>query len=204
MFKNDLTGQKFGMLTVIEFAGNNQYRASMWRCICDCGNEIVVRGEDIRSGKTLSCGCLRTTNHFKIHGESDTRLYEIWCGMKKRCYNPNEVGYINYGERGISVCSEWYNDYTIFRDWANENGYQDDLTIDRINNDGNYEPDNCRWATRLEQNNNTRQNAYYEFNGEVHSLADWCRILNLNYNTIRSRLRYGWSFEQAITTPILS
>lgn len=201
MFKNDLTGQRFGMLTVIEFAGSNQYRASMWKCKCDCGNEIIVRGEDIRSGKTQSCGCLRSINHFQTHGESDARLYNIWCGMKKRCNNSNDVSYYNYGGRDILVCDEW-DDFVPFMEWANANGYDDNLSIDRIDNDLGYSPDNCRWATRLEQQNNTRSNAYYEYNGEVHSLADWCRMLNLNYNTIRSRLRYGWSFERAISTPL--
>lgn len=206
MFKEDLTGMQFGLLTVLEYIGTNKYRASLWRCVCSCNgiNEIIVSTSHLKSGDVQSCGCLIRTNHYKIHGECDTRLYDIWNGMKKRCNNPNSDRYNDYGGRGITVCDDWNNNYINFRDWSLNNGYDDNLTIDRIDNDLGYSPDNCRWATRLEQQNNTRSNAYYEFNNETHSLTEWCRILNLNYNTIKSRLRNGWTFEQAITTPILS
>lgn len=202
MFKNDLTGMRFGNLTVIEFAGNNQYRASMWHCVCDCGNEIITRGEDLRSGKTKSCGCLVTTNHFKTHGESDTQLYRKWNSMLRRCEDPSYHAYKNYGGRGIEVCDDWH-DFTIFRDWVNETRTDISLSLDRIDNDGNYSPDNCKWSTNQEQQNNKRNNLYFSLNDEVHTLSDWCRILNLPYSVIQSRITAsGWSFEQAISTPL--
>lgn len=202
MFKNDLTGQRFGILTVIEFVGNNEYRASMWRCICDCTNEIIARGEDLRSGKTQSCGCLRATNHFRTHGDSKTKLYSKWNSMIRRCEDPNNEAYKNYGGRGIIVCPEWH-DYENFRNWVNETRPDPSLTLDRIDVNGNYEPDNCRWATVQEQQNNKRSNVMITYFDETHSLMDWCRILNLPYSLIQSRITArGWDFWTAISTPL--
>jgi len=128
------------------------------------------------------------------------RLYEIYYGIKKRCYNKNCARYKDYGGRGIVMCEEWLNGIDYFIDWALSNGYEDGLTIDRINNDGNYSPDNCRWATYMEQGNNTRRNVYVEYNGEVKSLTTWCRELNLNYDMVHGRIRdSGWSVERAFT-----
>ena len=139
----DLTGQRFGRLTVLERAGTDSRREAVWRCICTCGNEIYVQGHHLRCGNTQSCGCLRVDTA-TTHGESRSRLYHIWFGMKTRCYNPNTKDFKNYGGRGITVCPEWLYDFPAFQKWAIANGYRDDLTIDRIDNDKGYSPDNCR------------------------------------------------------------
>ena len=155
----DLTGQKFGRLTVIERADNTKQGQAKWLCQCDCGRKTVVMGKSLRNGNTKSCGCLqKETIGYKrtIHGQTNTRFYRIWCGMKSRCYNKKNPHFHLYGGRGIKVCNEWLKDFQTFYDWAIANGYADNLTLDRINVNGNYEPSNCRWITRKEQNNNKR------------------------------------------------
>lgn len=145
----DISGQKFGKLTAISRAENNDHGRTVWLCKCDCGNEKLILQGALRQGLTKSCGCLR-------HGQRGTRLYNIWAHMKQRCNDPNSNRYRLYGAKGITVCAEWSSDFMAFHDWARENGYDDSLTIDRINVNGNYEPHNCRWIPASEQSKNRR------------------------------------------------
>lgn len=138
----------------------------------------------------------------RIHGECRTRLYEIWVDMKKRCYNPKSHAYHRYGGRGISVCDTWKDSYESFRNWAISNGYSDDLTIDRINNEQGYSPDNCRWVDMKVQNNNRCNNRYIEWNGERHTVSEWARILNVDRRVLHGRFKNGWSVDKTLTTPV--
>lgn len=152
----DMTGEKYGRLTVISYIPISRGK-SKWLCQCDCGNETFVTRSNLVMGKIRSCGCMKKEmigNLNKKHGMRHTRLYRIWLNMKTRCHNPNYKESDRYMERGISICSEWDDDFTKFYEWSMNNGYADNLTIDRINNDGNYEPSNCRWVTRSVQNRN--------------------------------------------------
>ena len=201
----DLIGKKFGRLTVVEFEGMNQRGKSTWRCQCECGNTCAIEGVKLTSGHTKSCGCYNkdsTKERFSTHGMTNTRLYNIWKGMLRRCNLTTEKGYKHYGGRGIRVCEEWY-EFEKFRDWAMSHGYSDSLTIDRIDNNGNYTPDNCRWADVRTQLRNTSRNRFITFRGETHCMKDWADILGVNYRTLKQRINvYGWSVERAFTAPI--
>ena len=194
MALKDLCGERFGNLVVIRSAGSRN-GLRYWVCQCDCGNEKIVRGGHLQAGNVSSCGCKRGN---KKHGEYKTRLYHIWVGMRARCRNPKDQQYDLYGGRGIAVCAEW-NDYETFRQWAMSSGYAEHLTIDRINNDDGYNPQNCRWATPREQANNTRKTRLITYNGETHSVSEWARKLGMTQGTLSSRLnKCGWSAEDAL------
>lgn len=197
----DLTGQKFGRLTVISRAENSKHGKVRWNCKCDCENEVIRNADSLRKNNVHSCGCYRIeklNEHSFTHGKSETRLNNIWRGMKQRCLNPNNPAYKNYGGRGIMVCEKW-QEFQPFYDWAMANGYKDDLTIDRINVSGNYEPSNCRWADTKTQSNNTRRSHYISYKGKTMTLTQWANKLNMNKGTLTRRLNSGWSIEEAFT-----
>ena len=202
----DLTGQRFGRLVVEEFAYVDKHGNAIWRCKCDCGNLKTVGSREIRKGITKSCGCLRKENLYKCswrHGGKHTRLYTIWVNMIARIENENERDYRKYGGRGIKICEEWRNDFQQFYNWAMNHGYRDDLTIDRIDVNGHYCPENCRWIPLQEQYLNMRKNVRIEYRGENLTLAEWSRKLNINRNTLWTRIQeLGWTAEKAIETPV--
>lgn len=193
----DLTGQQFGRLTAISYLpAHGKNSAVMWICSCECGNTAIVRGTDLTTGHTMSCGCLpRLTKAVRV---SELRLHNIWSNMKQRCTNPNKPDYKYYGGRGITVCKEWSEDFWNFYHWAMNNGYRDGLTIERTNNDGGYTPENCRWIPASEQKRNTRANRFFVIHGRRFTLADICRIYGQNPSTVSNRIKKGMSIEEAL------
>lgn len=199
----DLTGKKFSMLTVKGVNHKNEKGKYFWKCLCDCGKETIVLGNSLRSFNTKSCGCLKIDNpsHF-IHGFTGNPTYKIWAGMIQRCTDSNRVGYENYGGRYIKICEKWLT----FKGFYEEMGDRPQNTsLDRINNDGDYCKENCRWATRKEQNNNTRRNVNITYNGQTKTLSQWSEILKINYKVLFSRIRdYHWDIEKAFTEKVKS
>ena len=204
----DKTGQVFGRLTVVSYAGVNNTRHSQWLCKCECGNTITVPSNNLISGTTQSCGCLRKErleNAIKIKRYGDTplekdRIYRIWRNMRSRTkYKCKGISKC-YSERDIRVCDEWEKSFDTFRKWALNNGYNDNLSIDRIDNEKGYSPDNCRWATLKEQANNKRTNSYITYKGETHTIAEWASILGMSYYKLYQRLkRQKLDVEKAFT-----
>ena len=203
--KTEWIGKRFGMLTVLEAVkyGENTRRVQWrWRVKCDCGNEKVMSPRDLITGKSVSCGCYKKSGKQVqiIHGESHTHLHNVWCGMNNRC-NPNHANTRGYGERGIIVCEEW-KDYAKFAEWARTNGYEEGLTIERIDVNGNYCPENCCWIPHGEQARNRRTTKWVEWQGRKMSLAEAAEIAGLPYKQVHFRLKHGWDLEKALTTPL--
>ena len=209
MGRINLVGMKYGRLAVIS-AAEDQVSASgrhrtMWECLCDCGNRVVVRGTCLTQGVTKSCGCFQREGISKRaskHGGFGSRLYAIWISMRQRCYNPNNNAYHNYGGRGISICAEW-DDFAAFREWAYSTGYKENaprgtFTIDRIDVDGDYSPNNCRWSNMKVQSNNKRETLYLEYNHERRPLSEWASIIGVDYTTIWKRYRNGLSADEIL------
>ena len=190
----DLTGLRSGKLEVIKFmyVANRQ---AWWLCKCDCGNISIVSNSNLTSGHTKSCGCWKMkVLHEKAvtHGKSKNRIYYIWSSMKQRCCNPKNQAYSNYGGRGITLCKEWF-DFKGFYEGAKTSGYRDNLSLDRIDNNGNYDPSNCRWATMKEQDNNKRSNVLITYEGETKTLIQWSECKKIRF--------LGWTVEDALSKP---
>lgn len=186
--------KKYNRLTIKSVNGEVKGRCSTWlNCQCECGNMKVIRFDYLVNGRTKSCGCYRKDNarkqskELETHHLSNTRLFEIHRAMKRRCYDKRVKHYKDYGARGIKVCNEWLNSLESFANWSYANGYNDTLTIDRIDNNGNYEPNNCRWVDNTIQANNKRNNIFLEYNGEKKTIAQWSRDLNIKYGKIYNR-----------------
>ena len=197
----DLTGQRFDRLTVIERCIDANLHGTVWKCKCDCGNVVDVFAGNLTRGHTKSCGCLRietTIESHTTHNLVNHPLYIVWGSMKKRCTNPNCDAYHNYGGRGITICNEWLDNFKAFYDWAISNGYTSGLTLDRIDNDGNYEPSNCRWVDKATQVSNRRNTRFITYNGKTQSLKAWADELNLDYHALYSRIARGWDLKDAL------
>lgn len=197
--RKELSGQKFGKLTVICERGRKRKEIT-WLCKCECGNEVVVNGYNLRSGHTQSCGCFVKEQISKAntkHGLCYTRIHSIYTNMKTRCYNPNYHLFKCYGGKSITVCDEWLGENGLqnFYNWSLSNGYSDDLSIDRIDNSLGYSPTNCRWVSMKKQQNNRTNNRRLTYNGITHTMAEWSRIFKINYSTLQSRLKTH-SFEE--------
>ena len=198
---DNLTGRKYGRLTVLGLSEKRSGRKSYWVCECECGKQKLVRSDSLKCGQVQSCGCLRDEKGFvnldrTTHGDTPTgahaRLWQTWQGIKQRTTNQNDKSYPRYGGRGIKMCPEWRDSYIAFREWALENGYSDDLTIDRIDVNGDYEPSNCRWATQKEQSNNRRSNVLIEWDDKTLNIEQWSEATGIPYKVLHDRYRrYG-------------
>ena len=194
----NIAGERFGKLVVIKpmkTSGPRKGKHVVWECVCDCGGVTHVLSSSLRCGDTQSCGCSKG-NH--KHGGRHTRLYSIWTNIKTRTTNPNATRFSNYGGRGIKLCQDWANSFEAFRKWAESNGYADGLSIDRINNDGDYEPVNCRWANAALQSSNTRISLKLTHNGKTQTLNGWAREMGIGASTLSRRLKSGMPLDSAL------
>jgi hypothetical protein len=189
----DLSGRRFGQLTAKTYLGNRR-----WLCVCDCGRETAVTNYALKDGTTKSCGC---RHYAGTHGMARHPLYRLWNNMVDRCYDPKCHAYPNYGGRGIRVCERWRNSPAAFIADVSPRP-SPKHTIDRVNNDGDYEPGNWRWATPTQQHRNTRKNRVIQYRGETRCLADWADVFGLLSKTIGRRLDAGWDVGRAFTTPV--
>jgi hypothetical protein len=210
----DLIGQRFGLLEVVGYAGfvmaeykNRVHKENYWYCLCDCGSLTKKRQACLRSGDTRSCGCWgdRSREDWIVNlprgDKYNTELGIKWRTMKGRCFNPKAMGYHNYGGRGIKICDEWMI-FANFYEWSIASGYAEGLTIERIDNDGDYCPENCKWVTRQEQANNRRTNRPLTLNGVTKNLGQWAIGLGISKGALKQRIdKYHWSIEDALTIP---
>lgn len=196
--RRDLTGIRYTRLVAVEVVGKRRNRP-LWRLVCDCGGEAFGLAGELECGTPRSCGCLHVEtaraqgkNNGSHGGTADKdRLYNVWAGMKQRCYDVNFEKYSDYGARGITICDEWRDDYAAFREWSLANGHDKSLTIDRIDNDKGYSPDNCRWADRFVQMNNRRNTVWVEYQGERITLSNAARACGINRMTLWDRAKKG-------------
>lgn len=212
--EKDISKKKFGRLTAIKLSHKMKAKNGskyFWLFRCDCGKEKVINKYNVTAGIVKSCGCLQKEEssksakiRFKKHGNSNSRLYRIYQAFLRRCNYNKDINYKNYGGRGIRVCDKWLGTegYNNFKEWALKNGYKDDLTIDRIDSDGWYCPENCRWATKKQQGRNTRTNHNIFWNNESHCISEWAEILGINPRTLRSRIGRGWDLDDIFKKPI--
>lgn len=196
--RTTIEGKVFGNLTAVRFH-SKKGAIPYWLFRCTCGVEKVINAYMVIHGHTKSCGCLRK-NVITKHGKVGTSLYTTWRGIKDRCYNKSVKAYKNYGGRGITMCTEWKKDFMSFYNWAIENGYKKGLSIDRINNDKGYCPENCRWVTRKEQNRNYRRNRILTYKGETLCFADLCKKYNVGFTTAYYRLKVGKPLDEVFSS----
>ena len=195
-----LTGEKFGKWSVIERAPNKG-RAVMWRCRCDCGTEKIVHGTSLKSGTSTMCrSCADRSHKPRSHGLTKHPLYRTWQRIKSSTTNPNHQDYEWYGGKGVSVCEEWFHDFTKFYEWSITHGYQPGLTIDRIEVDGNYEPSNCRWIPFKEQTLNRTDSVYLTHNGITRTVKEWSQITGIKPSTLYARFHKGWPHDKILST----
>ncbi|MDD3229598.1 MAG: hypothetical protein PHE09_10320 [Oscillospiraceae bacterium] len=206
---HDITGNRYGSLVALSRV-ENRGKDTAWLCLCDCGNKTVVKTPNLKNGHTKSCGCLKEKTSYRNnikHGLSQNnghiaKLYKLWSGIKDRCLNINNPHYKEYGGRGILICEDWVSDYEAFHKWAVSNGYKECLSIDRVNNNKGYSPDNCRFVTMTEQNRNKRNNITVEYRGRKMVLSELSEICGVNYKTLYKRVMSGWSVKDAAERPV--
>ena len=200
----DMTGLKFERLTIISRAENNKRGRAMWNCLCDCGKTKKIIGVTLRSGRSKSCGCIRSemnTERLTVHGMTHSPENAVWRCMKQRCYNPNNKEFHNYGSRGIKVCDRWLESFNNFIEDMGERPTHKH-SIERINNNKGYSPGNCKWATMKEQSRNKRETKFFTIDGIKKPLVDWCDTLGMKRSTVYERIRNGWPVEKALYEPI--
>lgn len=206
--KIDLVGKRFGRLIVIEECLNRKDGQILWKCKCDCGNYKSVRGNALKIGATTSCGCLQrelTSKRFRKYETGSKKLRDVFSEIKQRCLNPKCPDYYLYGGRGINICGDWLSDggVQLFINWSLDNGYREGLSIDRINNDKDYSPDNCRWVNNSVQGRNKRTNHMITYKNKTLCMMEWAEITGIPYHTLKRRInKYGWSIEKALETPV--
>lgn len=203
----DITSQRFGRLVALGPVAKTDRNQIVWLCMCDCNTTTTSTFASLNAGSTQSCGCIHRetlVNRNQTHGMAKDPLYRTWAGIVKRCTNPNATGYAHYGGRGIAICDEWrhsfeafYNHVTQLPDYGTK-GY----SLDRINNNGNYEPDNVRWTTTVNQRRNTRKNIMLTYGDKTQCIAAWAEEIGINVGTLHSRLSRGFPIEQSLTTPV--